>query len=52
MKNEFYCWLANKLPRGLAYWCAIRVMSHAACANPAQEVDTLTPAQCLKAWSK
>lgn len=51
MKDEFCFWVARHLPRRLVYWCAIRLMAHAAHQHPQTEVDTLSPAQCLKAWS-
>ena len=43
-------WIAFHLPRGLAYWCAVRVMAEAAAAHPNKEVPALTAADCLKAW--
>lgn len=52
MKEDFLCWLAHRLPRGLVYWCAVRVMAHAADVNPTRLPDELTPADCLKAWSQ
>jgi len=46
------CWVAFHLPRGVAYWAAVRVMTHASIKNPSTEMDALTPADCLKAWNK
>lgn len=32
-KTKVFTWLAWKLPRGLVYWCAIRVMTDADPSN-------------------
>lgn len=29
MAEKFWIWLAWKLPKGLVYWCAVRVHGHA-----------------------
>lgn len=50
--DDFYCWLADRMPRGLVYWCAVRLMANASATHSAREVNSLTPAGCLKAWRK
>jgi hypothetical protein len=50
--TNFWIWLAWKLPRELTYWCAVRVMAHASERFPSKEVDSLTPADCLKSWNE
>jgi hypothetical protein len=51
-KESLLMWLAWKLPRGLAYWAAIRVITHASYKRPTKKMDSLTPAECLKAWGE
>ena len=29
MKEKFLIWISWKMPRGIVYWCAIRLMAHA-----------------------
>lgn len=48
--DDLALWIAFHLPRRLVYWCAVRVIGHASYIHRQQEMDTLTPAQCLKAW--
>jgi len=43
--------LAFLLPKRLVKWAAIRVFIHASEHYFNQEFDTLTPADCLKAWN-
>jgi hypothetical protein len=43
--------LAWLLPRRVAYWAAVRVISHAAAASPTTEMNAITPADALKLWS-
>jgi hypothetical protein len=52
MTNErFWQFLAWRLPRSLAYWCAIRVMAHATQGRyGTQVVPELTAMDALKRW--
>lgn len=38
------------LPRSVAYWAFVRVAVHASSVHSARHIDSLTPAECLKAW--
>jgi hypothetical protein len=49
--DKFWLWLANHVPRKLAYWCAIRVAAHATSGQWSdQEVPALTLDNLLKRW--
>jgi hypothetical protein len=53
MREKFYQWLADKLPRELAYWCAIRVGAHATTGKwSSQVVPELTVAEALQRWGQ
>jgi len=52
MRDDICCWIADRLPRRLVYWCAVRLMANASRQRSAREVNALTPAGCLKAWAK
>lgn len=51
-RDNFYMWLAYKLPRRLVYYAAVRLLAHASFINDTRTVHTLSPAECLKAWGK
>jgi hypothetical protein len=53
ISERFWLWLAYKLPRGLAYWCAIRIGAHATGSKyPTQVVPELTFMDALKRWEQ
>jgi hypothetical protein len=53
MKEKIAIWIAWKLPRLLAYWCAVRVHAHATTgAYSRQVVPELTAIDALKRWEK
>lgn len=53
MKNNFYQWLVNRLPRKLCYYCAIRLGSHASInIYPKREYPNLTFFEVMHAWDK
>lgn len=44
-------YIANRIPRWLAYWCAIRVMSHATMGQySSQIVPDLRATEALQRW--
>ncbi len=52
-KENFWLGLAFKVPRKLAYWCAIRVSAHATGPKyPTQVVPDLTFMDALDRWDK
>ena len=51
MKEKLCIWLAWKLPRGLVYWCAIRLMAHATTGDYGHViVPELLAMDALKRW--
>jgi hypothetical protein len=51
MTDRFYLWLANHLPRRLAYWCAMRLWVHGTTgAYGATVVPELTVLDALRRW--
>jgi hypothetical protein len=49
--DRFYEWLAQRLPRRLVYWCAIRLAAHATVGSYSkQDVPSLLVADALKRW--
>jgi hypothetical protein len=53
MAEKFWMWLAWRLPRPLAYWCAIRVNVHATQGPFSnQEVPALLAMDALKRWEE
>jgi len=46
MLERFVIWLSWRLPRRLAYWCAIRVMTHNYGGSPCDRSCT----DALKGW--
>lgn len=53
MKERIMLWLAWRVPKDLAYWCAVRVMSHATTGNYAyQLVHGLLAVDALKRWDE
>jgi hypothetical protein len=48
--TEFWSWLAWKLPRGLVYWCAIRLMTHSASVLYREEMPAITCVDAITAW--
>jgi hypothetical protein len=53
MRERFYEWLANHLPRKVAYHCAIRVGVHATSGRYARiEVPALMFMDALKRWDE
>lgn len=50
---KLWMWLAWKLPRGLAYWCAVRVISRATTGKySSQIVPELSAMDALKRWGE
>lgn len=50
-RERLAIWLAWKMPRLLAYWCAIRVASHGTTGRfSAQVVPELTVMDALRRW--
>lgn len=50
--DKFWFWLARRVPKKLAYWCAIVVGAHATTGkHSAQIVPDLTLIQALERWS-
>ena len=53
MRERLFRWLALKVPRDLAYWCAIRVGCEATGGEfSKQEVPSLLYVDALKRWEK
>lgn len=51
MTEKLTMWLAWRLPRRLAYWCAIRVLAHGTTGKfSGQVVPELTATEALKRW--
>ncbi len=51
MKEKLLIWISWKLPRSIAYWCAIRVMAHATQGPYSdQVVPDLSAMDALKHW--
>lgn len=51
LKEKLLLKLAWMLPKGLVYWCAIRVMAHATTGKyTGTVVPTLTGMDALKRW--
>jgi hypothetical protein len=49
--EDFWIWLAWKLPRPLVYWCAIRLMAKATTGEYASESPSeLLAMTALKKW--
>jgi hypothetical protein len=44
--EKFWTWLAWRLPRGLVYWCAIRVLTDGHALGP----DERKVSEALQAW--
>ena len=49
-KNNFYFKLTYLLPKGLIYWCFIRVSSNATYAYPSKTPDEINLMEALNAW--
>ena len=51
--ENFWIWLAWKLPRPLTYWASIRLLSSATCGEWSNESPTtLLAMDALKRWEK
>lgn len=51
MIDRFFRWLSKRVPRRLAYFCAIRVMANATMGQYGnQVVPKLTAMDALKRW--
>ena len=49
--EKFWFWLAWKLPKGLVYWCAIRLMAHATTGEWSNvNMLSLNAIDALKRW--
>ena len=48
MRERFWIWLSWRVPRDLAYWCAIRVGTEA--PKSLEEVPMLLYLDALKRW--
>jgi len=51
--DPLWHWLSYRLPRPLVYYCALRVMVHAAggqYSRDSEEVSNLTGLEALKRW--
>jgi hypothetical protein len=49
--NAAWRWIANQVPRNLAYACTVRVAAHASCGCWANEpVENLTFVTMLRRW--
>lgn len=50
-KTKFWLWLADRMPKTLVYYCAVRIAAHAAGpAHPEQVVPELTMLEALERW--
>lgn len=52
LMDNFYCWLANRLPERLVKWCFVRVIAYSSSIRSSTDVCALSPSQCLKDWVK
>lgn len=53
MSEKIYIWLAWHLPRGLVYWCAMRLLTNATVGEYSnQVVPDLLAMDALKRWEK
>ncbi len=54
MRSEnFWPWLAQRMPRKLVYWCAIRLMAHATTGRYSTCCpDRVTILQALDRWNR
>lgn len=53
MIERFWMWLAWKLPRGLVYWCFVRVAAHATTGRfGGDESIALTLVEAMKRWER
>lgn len=51
MRERFLVWFAGILPRGVVYWCAIRLIAYATVGRYSdQVVPELTALEALKRW--
>lgn len=50
-KNNFWCNLAYMLPKGLVYWCYIRVASNATFVHSTKTPDQINLFEALNAWN-
>jgi hypothetical protein len=50
--DDVCMWLAWKLPRRLAFWCYIRVVSHATILHSDLTPDELTFGMISRAWDR
>lgn len=53
MRDKFFCWLAWLLPRRLAYWAAIRVLTWASTREFShREMGSITVIEAIQSWPK
>lgn len=53
MRERLRRWIAWRMPRSIAYWCAVRVGAHATQGPYSnQEVPALLFMDALKRWEK
>lgn len=51
IRTRFVQWLAWHMPRDIAYWCAIRVVTHASThALSNVEMGAITAVEALEEW--
>lgn len=51
MKDKFWQWVANRLPKRLVYFCSIRLMAHATTGEYSSTITPrLTIIKALKRW--
>ena len=51
MRERLLIWLSSRMPRGLVYWCAIRLFVHATVGRySGQVVPELTALEALRRW--
>ena len=49
--DRIYRWVADKLPKGLVYWAAMRMVAHATTGKYAdEEVPALTAMDAMGRW--
>jgi len=52
MSERLATWIAYRLPKRIAYWCAVRVMAHATAGEHSdQVVPELLAMDALRRWT-
>lgn len=51
-RDRLWIWLAWRLPRGLVYWCYVRVAANATRREPHTTHETLSLLRALRDWER